>query len=105
MINAWGMEKLIGLKKQPERSIDLNEDEVICSECEGRGYTPKVQKFDTMASTCAKCKGKGKVDWVTNAMVTPEEIPMTGNYYISNLEIETIFNNIQNSESPIISSG
>jgi len=34
--------------------MKLEEGEVICSKCKGRG--------------CYKCKGKGKLDWVSNMM-------------------------------------
>jgi len=38
----------------------LNEGEVICSKCNGsKNYENNI---------CPYCIGKGKVDWVTNAM-------------------------------------
>lgn len=39
----------------------LNEGEVVCDECNGKGNEGTLW-------TCAKCDGKGKLDWVTNAM-------------------------------------
>ncbi len=48
--------------------IELKEGEVLCSSCKGRGYHPAKQDWNMMASTCQKCSGEGKVDWVTNAM-------------------------------------
>jgi len=43
----------------------LNEGELICDECEGTGYSRKV---NIICFKCPKCDGKGKLDWVTNAM-------------------------------------
>jgi hypothetical protein len=39
----------------------LNEGEVICDKCNGTGT--RWRGF-----TCQKCYGKGKLDWVSNAM-------------------------------------
>lgn len=39
----------------------LNEGEVKCDQCDGTGLWKKVHQ-------CYKCLGKGKLDWVTNAM-------------------------------------
>lgn len=81
------MGKLIGLKKQQEKATGysnrtedpdeiegmiLEEGEEICSSCKGRGYHPSKQDWNTMASTCQKCNGAGKVDWITNAMGVPK---------------------------------
>jgi hypothetical protein len=48
--------------------IILEEGEVLCSSCKGRGYHPSKQNPDTMASVCRKCNGDRKIDWITNAM-------------------------------------
>jgi len=37
----------------------LNDGEVICDKCNDIGYIKNL---------CPKCMGKGKLDWVTNAM-------------------------------------
>jgi DnaJ-class molecular chaperone len=81
------MEKLIGLKKRQAKATGyskhtkdpdeiegllLEEGEEICSSCKGRGYHPAKQAWNTMASTCQKCNGEGKVDWITNAMGVPK---------------------------------
>jgi len=39
----------------------LNEGEVVCDRCDGTGTIEHNW-------WCPKCKGKGKIDWVTNAM-------------------------------------
>ena len=41
----------------------LNEGEVICDKCDGTGDISGGGYVK-----CPKCKGKGKLDWVTNAM-------------------------------------
>ena len=41
----------------------LNEGEVICDKCNGTGG-----QTHTFSGICYKCLGKGKLDWVTNAM-------------------------------------
>ena len=75
---------MIGLKKRREKAtgysgdedvvegLTLEDGEEICSSCKGRGYHPSNQNPDTMASTCQKCEGAGKVDWITNAMGVPK---------------------------------
>jgi len=47
--------------------IVLEEGEVICSRCDGRGCTPFVA-IDQAQETCSKCNGEGKLDWISNAM-------------------------------------
>lgn len=81
------MGKLIGLKKRQEKATGyskrtegpdeiegmiLEEGEEVCSSCKGRGYHPSKQDWNTMASTCQKCNGEGKVDWISNAMGIPK---------------------------------
>ena len=39
----------------------LNESEVKCDQCDGTGVL-------SQGWMCPKCYGKGKLDWVTNAM-------------------------------------
>ncbi len=50
---------------QVEVHYMLNEGEVICDECNGTGFRKGHQ--------CYKCLGKGKLDWISNAMegITP----------------------------------
>ena len=48
--------------------IKLEEGEVICSRCEGRGCSPFFS-IQEAQETCPKCNGEGKLDWVSNAMV------------------------------------
>ncbi len=56
--------------------IGLEEGEVICSKCNGKGDNGN-------ASTCSKCNGKGKLDWVSNAMGQPEPTDPQAFSYIS----------------------
>lgn len=39
---------------------------VVCSCCEGKGY--KLASNLVLYEFCTKCKGKGRVDWVTNVV-------------------------------------
>lgn len=55
----------------------LDQDEVICSVCNGAGgyypFTKEVEpglKFITM---CTHCEGQGKIDWVTRIMKKPKK--------------------------------
>jgi hypothetical protein len=59
------------MNEETINNIELNEGEVICSACKGRGIITG-KGFDDMTSICEKCNGHGKVDWVTNAMGTPK---------------------------------
>jgi len=47
--------------------MDLEEGEVICSKCKGKGLIlhNDIKKMDY---NCGKCNGTGKTDWITNAM-------------------------------------
>ena len=47
-------------------NLKLEEGEIICSECEGRGTKPSSINSATMASICKKCQGDGKLDWIEN---------------------------------------
>ncbi len=85
------MGKLIGLKKRQAKAtgyskrtngpdeiegLILEEGEEICSSCKGSGCH---QTLNTLASTCMKCNGKGKLDWISNAMGVPKrEHPIYG---------------------------
>lgn len=71
--------------------IILEEGELICSSCGGRGYHPSAQQWNTVASTCRKCGGDGKVDWVTNAMGTPkgQKTHGTSGYAVGNIATST----------------
>jgi len=44
----------------------VQEETVVCSCCEGKGYKPANNLV--LYEFCAKCKGKGRVDWVTNVI-------------------------------------
>ncbi len=66
----------------------LEEGEVMCSKCEGRGCTPFVDK-QTCQEVCSKCNGEGKLDWISNAMVK-KPIPQASSFTISNPTWNTI---------------
>jgi hypothetical protein len=51
----------------------LEEGEVVCSRCEGEGWT----HYDV----CPKCQGRGITDWVSNAMSVDATTSIT--YYSS----------------------
>ena len=61
----------------------LNEGEVKCGRCNGTGK--RERRF-----TCPKCLGKGKLDWVTNAMGGHKPIDW-GTSISSNSKIEDKF--------------
>ena len=42
----------------------IQEGIVVCSCCEGKGYKPANNLV--LYEFCPKCKGRGRVDWVTN---------------------------------------
>ena len=47
----------------------LNEGEVKCKKCDGTGrLTKNHHSEDVIVVDCQKCHGKGKIDWVSNAM-------------------------------------
>lgn len=48
-----------------------------CNICDGKGYEPPhIDNPQIMQSTCWKCMGEGKVDWITLAMNNPPEPPI-----------------------------
>ena len=49
------------------KNKDLNEGEVICNKCKGKGTKDKVYVCDT-------CDGDGKVDWVRNVVERPTSV-------------------------------
>jgi len=60
----------------PQFDIDkmkIGEENVICTECGGVGSVvakPSYSRWGvkTKRETCPRCKGKGKIDWVTSIM-------------------------------------
>ncbi len=71
----------------PYSKLILEEGEVICSKCEGKGQFFIVVRDDEYKyhTECNKCNGEGKLDWITNIMwVDPEErwsFSMSGKSY------------------------
>ena len=49
--------------------MKLLDGEVICNKCKGTGKQKNSYYPD---NTCTKCLGKGKLDWVSNAMAEKE---------------------------------
>ena len=51
----------------------MNEGELICDKCKGRGHLRRIRA----RSICRKCHGTGKVDWIENIVgkKMPEGIP------------------------------
>jgi hypothetical protein len=49
------------------KRLVLEEHEVICSKCKGKGYFKEL-RTDTLSLICPKCFGKGKLDWVENVV-------------------------------------
>ena len=47
-------------------NLKLEEGEMICDKCEGKGCISSKIDPTTMASSCQKCQGTGKVDWIEN---------------------------------------
>lgn len=48
---------------------DLNEGDCICELCNGWGYFYDCE--DNKVSQCYHCRGKGKLDWITNITGVP----------------------------------
>ena len=51
--------------------MKLEEGEMICDKCNGRGIIPKIiipKGEICTALFCRKCKGTGKLDWIENVV-------------------------------------
>jgi len=48
---------------------EMDESEVICSKCNGRGF---CDINDHLARVCPKCDGEGKLDWIENITGVPQ---------------------------------
>jgi len=48
--------------------VDESKGEMICTKCEGSG----IRNFKDYTFTCSKCKGKGKLDWISSIMGEPQ---------------------------------
>jgi DnaJ-class molecular chaperone len=63
-------------KEKDEENLNINkmkigEENVVCSGCGGVGSvvkSPSYYRRATQRETCPRCKGKGKIDWVTSIM-------------------------------------
>lgn len=65
----------------------------ICSCCEGRGYKPTNNLV--LYQFCPKCKGRGKVDWVTNIVADRDSRIDTSDLDLSNLNNNIKQHNVQ----------
>jgi len=60
----------------------IEEGVEICSCCNGKGYKPANNLV--LYEFCAKCKGKGRVDWVANIVPASQDSYMNkGSYDLS----------------------
>jgi hypothetical protein len=66
------MEDLVNAKGQ---KVVINEGELICDHCGGKGTEKDVDQNSNYIITpfCRKCQGKGKVDWISNATGEKDE--------------------------------
>lgn len=55
--------------------IELLPGEVICPDCKGTGNKRKGQTEVTFSFICFRCRGAGKLDWVTRAMAPRPLLP------------------------------
>ena len=53
--------------------IIFRDEDMMCETCEGHGTTIEKDKSSFLRSTCPKCGGVGKLDWISNAMGVQEE--------------------------------
>ena len=60
---------------------NLEEGEIICSECNGTG----VNRHGTFEYVCSKCQGDGKLDWVEN--VVGKKVKYIDGTSVSNINI------------------
>lgn len=51
--------------RDKEKKLNLEEGEIICDKCNGRGVNPIKNKFE-FPIPCNKCQGLGKLDWIEN---------------------------------------
>jgi len=45
--------------------LELEEGEIKCPKCKGKGYIKDPRGFKT---ACVKCLGCGKIDWIENVV-------------------------------------
>lgn len=49
-----------------DKKVKLIEGEEHCLRCEGTGWYPPERNFmSVIQHLCAFCKGRGKIDWIT----------------------------------------
>lgn len=68
--------------------IELLPGEEICPNCKGTGKNRKDETEFTFSFICFRCRGAGKVDWITRAMGQRElspydlvQIPLIRHHY------------------------
>lgn len=86
-------EKSIGSRKPLEKEkLKLEEGEVICNKCEGKGIllNSKID-FSFMDETCPICNGEGKTDWISNAI----EPPPKDEFYFAKYLVDEMAENLR----------
>ncbi len=71
----------------------IQEEVETCFCCRGEGY--KLANNLVLYEFCPKCKGKGKVDWVTNIVASRSSRIDTSDLTLSNLYYKLKQHNIQ----------
>lgn len=50
---------------------ELEEDQMVCDQCNGTGCIPSEFSPQELACRCPKCQGDGWVDWISNITGKP----------------------------------
>jgi len=78
-------------KKRRDLPPTLDPGEMICNKCNGTGWLTGKNEWEY---TCDKCRGDGKVDWISNIMGKPVPPPRTlkGNWTIeTHKDLESMY--------------
>jgi DnaJ-class molecular chaperone len=74
----------VRFNKKHNMLIELENGEVFCSKCKGRGLVPnRGRRFPSPMTaakylTCDKCFGDGKLDWIERITGKPKTTMMEG---------------------------
>jgi len=69
------------------KKIHLEEGEVMCSKCNGSGYTQDNSDFNRY-NICNKCYGEGKLDWIDN--ILGKIVSTTATFSVDTIDISTL---------------
>jgi len=86
------------------RKVVIGEGDEVCSRCKGHGNEVEEEEDGFTVNSCSKCHGKGKLDWVTNAMGTPPAQP-NPTYYGTFAMINPEPNRIHTSDGKLVIGG